>query len=527
MVTLGGGASPAPYLTGAFAGSGGFTVSPILGYQRGGFNLNGTPDTTSRQFQAGLSVTGQGASQNATLFVMTSQISNAPHIGFTQGGGFDAVTVRNPAKWYGLASGAVASATPKSAPNSVPNSNGVPTASYSIYNADANLLSGVISSSNSYNRLQTGPANYTFNAIKTGTPTTSANNHPNLFLNGYVGGVMVTATGRSTPPSGNFTKPYIVTNVSGTPGDVGIYLPGDSSEMLAVFNVGQVPSTALTGRGMTSSSYVFGGLDVDGVSVTGLNTARGTYVSPSNFAARAAAIFNNGANTPISTRTGDNFSGVVGYANQQMVTAESVGANTSSFLTSITTVPLLPSESDKKVHPCACESTQWGFWSAYNGAKDTSGNLIFEDRGNLLLWVAGVPTSLANLPATGMATYTGHAVADIANGSGGLSYLAAGTFSAAVNFGARNGAITINGLDGANYAGTATWVPSTVTFNGTLNGVVSGMTQRTATLSGSFFQGGATNSTPLYGEMGGSINLSNRPGFAPYLGSGVFLGRKP
>ncbi len=279
--------------------------------------------------------------------------------------------------------------------------------------------------------------------------------------------------------------------------------------MLAFFNVGSV--NAPTG-GMTSSSYLFGSLSVDGVSASGLNTARGTYVNPSNFAARAAAIFNNGANTPISTRVGDNFSGTVGYANQQMVTAGSVGANTASFLTSISSVP---------VTPCACESTQWGFWSAYNGQKDSSGNLVFEDQGNLLLWVAGVPTSLANLPATGTATYTGHAIANIANGTAGLTYLAAGTFSAAVNFGARNGAITINGLDGANYAGTANWVPSTVTFNGTLAGNVGG---RSAALAGSFFQGGSTNSTPLYGEMGGSLNLTGTGG---YLGSGIFAARKP
>ena len=89
------GPSPVPYLTGAFAGSGGFTVSPILGYQTGGLNADGTPNTTSRQFQAGLSVTGQGPAQNATLFVMTSAISNAPNIGFTQAGGFTGVTMRN------------------------------------------------------------------------------------------------------------------------------------------------------------------------------------------------------------------------------------------------------------------------------------------------------------------------------------------------------------------------------------------------------------------------------------------------
>ena len=133
-----------------------------------------------------------------------------------------------------------------------------------------------------------------------------------------------------------------------------------------------------------------------------------------------------------------------------------------------------------------------------------------------MLWVAGVPTSLANLPATGTATYTGHAIANIAAGGSGHSYLAAGTFSAAVNFGARNGAITIGGLDGTNYTGTAVWVPSTVTFNGTLTGNVG---SRTAALAGSFFQGGATNTTPLYGEMGGSLILNGAGG---YLGSGIF-----
>ena len=44
-----------------------------------------------------------------------------------------------------------------------------------------------------------------------------------------------------------------------------------------------------------------------------------------------------------------------------------------------------------------------------------------------------------------------------------------------------------------------------------------------AALNGSFFQGGQTNTTPLYGEMGGNLTLTG----ANYLGSGIFLGRKP
>jgi hypothetical protein len=44
-----------------------------------------------------------------------------------------------------------------------------------------------------------------------------------------------------------------------------------------------------------------------------------------------------------------------------------------------------------------------------------------------------------------------------------------------------------------------------------------------AAINGSFFQGGPTNTTPLYGEMGGSIIL-NGPN---YMGSSIFAARKP
>ena len=73
-----------------------------------------------------------------------------------------------------------------------------------------------------------------------GNADNSASNHPNLTLNGYVGGVMVTATGGTPGAPANITKPYVVTNVTGQPGDVGIFLPGNSSEMLAIFNVRSV-----------------------------------------------------------------------------------------------------------------------------------------------------------------------------------------------------------------------------------------------------------------------------------------------
>jgi hypothetical protein len=143
------------------------------------------------------------------------------------------------------------------------------------------------------------------------------------------------------------------------------------------------------------------------------------------------------------------------------------------------------------------------------------------------LWVGGVPTTVGALSqATGTATYTGHAIANIANGTAGLTYLAAGTFSAAVNFGAQNGAITIGGLDGTNYAGTANWVKGTTTFATPVGSPLMGNTGgRTAALAGSFFQGGPTNTTPAYGEMGGSLILNGTLA-SPYLGSGIFAARR-
>jgi hypothetical protein len=501
-----------PYLSGAFAGSGGFTVSPILGYQSGP-SSDGTQTTTSRQFQAGLSVTGKGTAQNATLFVMTSQISNAPNAGFTQAGGFTGVTVRNPAGWFGLAGGSVSSATPGSSPNTVSTSNGTPIAGFTLNNANTNLNTGVVTNSVSSNFVKPGgTTTYTFSPVTAGTPTYSASNHPNLNLSGYVGGIMLTATGGTPGAPTGFTKPYVITNVNGSPGDVGIFLPGDSSEMLATFNV---KSLAPPTGAMTQSQYVFGSVDAD--SRAALNGARGAYVDPSNFAARAAAIFDNGANIPLSSRTNQNPPSLetVGFANQQLVTAGSVGANTAGFLTSI---------SSTTVTPCAC-STQWGFWSAFNGVTKSNGQLKFEDQGSLLLWVAGVPTPTTPggpfSMATGTATYTGQAIANIANPNNITSYLAAGAFSAVANFGTRTGAVTITGLDGTNYAGTAMQVGSTATFNGSLN-AVSGITGRTATLAGSFFQG----ATSPFGEIGGSLIL-NGTVTNPYLGSGIFVAKKP
>ena len=97
------------------------------------------------------------------------------------------------------ASGAVSSATPTSAPNTVPNSNGV--ADRELHNlqrgrepVDRRRIDSPVS-----NLFNSNSRTYTFNPITTANADDLANNHPNLFLNGYVGGVMVTATSGLLP----------------------------------------------------------------------------------------------------------------------------------------------------------------------------------------------------------------------------------------------------------------------------------------------------------------------------------------
>src|SRR6202012_1822487 len=119
------------------------------------------------QYQAGLSVTGQGPAQNATLFVMTSQISNAPKTGFTQAGSFTGVTVRNADGWYGRASGSVSSATPGSPANTVQTVNGTPIAGFTLNNTNTNLNTGAVSSSTSSNFIENGSSSYTFSPVTT------------------------------------------------------------------------------------------------------------------------------------------------------------------------------------------------------------------------------------------------------------------------------------------------------------------------------------------------------------------------
>ena len=488
--------SSAPYLLGTFAASGTYTVSKVLGYRVGGANPDGTPNTTARTIQANLSINGSGASQTSTFSLATGVITQDDQFGYISTGGFNASARTSAAASQTRASGSISSTgTVAVDPDGIPKS----------FTTDQNTLS--TDNTNNFHERTASTAftnagsglnyNYTQSVTQTTAPAALGTDRPDDNLTGYVGGLA--RSFRSTPSTAStsvsLAPSFAVTNANDSPGDISITLLNNSSRVSAVFNVrNATPSTADSFR---SAELRFG-------SAAGFNGSRGAYIDAKNFGGRSEEIFSQGNNTETSKINGSNFLPNTSTFTQRtgafFVTSDTV--NAASFFPAVTF--------------CNCDYTRWGFWSMdVARLNDPAGNSADFDRGNLLTWVAGRAAKAADVPTTGIATYTGHAIASIKNGSN--EYVAASNFTNTVNFGTRVGAVNISNLDGATYAGNVNISATNATqFGGTIASSV--VTGRSAILNGSFFQGSAN---PI-GEMGGSIRLSG----TNYIGAGTFAARR-
>ena len=164
---------------------------------------------------------------------------------------------------------------------------------------------------------------------------------------------------------------------------------------------------------------------------------------------------------------------------------------------------------------CQCEYTKWGLWAAdtTRTGQNANGGPVRDSAE--MFWVAGrLPANASDVPATGSATYTGHAIANIRNGS--QQYVSAAPFQNRVDFGQRTGNVTINGFDGANYAGQVIFPGDPRFFGGVLS---ASNVNRSMLLYGNFFQ----SSTSPVGEMGGTLQIT---GAANYGGAGIFIARR-
>ncbi|MFB9223287.1 FecR domain-containing protein [Paracoccus cavernae] len=140
---------------------------------------------------------------------------------------------------------------------------------------------------------------------------------------------------------------------------------------------------------------------------------------------------------------------------------------------------------------CDCEFMSWGSWAA-EGPSDGSFTDPVEG-----FWIIGQPTSAAEMPLTGSATYTGNAVGTVFNA--GNTYEASGGMTAQVDFGSGQGDIQITDFDGRNF-GTQTidMTPVAGADNGFIGELGGGNVN--GVISGGFFNDGGT---PAAGIGGG------------------------
>jgi hypothetical protein len=135
---------------------------------------------------------------------------------------------------------------------------------------------------------------------------------------------------------------------------------------------------------------------------------------------------------------------------------------------------------------------------------------------HLASYVAGVITPTLQMPTTGVATYTGHAIGNVQNGIN--AYVAAGSFTMVWNFATQYGSVTIGNFDGVTYNGVATQITGPGVPASQYNGAITGG-GRTGNLTGSFF---TAESTPAKGT-GGSFNVNG----TNYKAGGIFAGQRP
>ena len=149
---------------------------------------------------------------------------------------------------------------------------------------------------------------------------------------------------------------------------------------------------------------------------------------------------------------------------------------------------------------------------------------------HLANWVAGEVLAFSDIPTTGSATYSGHAIGTVVNG--GDVYQAVGNFELNFNFatadvGSSTG--TITDFDSRDFdLGSVDFsaVPTGENvFTGNITGTSSNAIGIDGTFTGSFMKGGAPPPA-LPAEMGGQFSVKSTTG-PSYGAAGIFAGKQP
>ena len=160
---------------------------------------------------------------------------------------------------------------------------------------------------------------------------------------------------------------------------------------------------------------------------------------------------------------------------------------------------------------CDCPAVRFGWWGGrirFDGNRDD----VFPGT-----FVVGLLPDIADIPASGTASYAGHAAAAIH--SSGATYAAVGRYTMDWNFSTRSGTATISNLDGRTYTAGNLAAPAgnPRDFHGTLTQTAgTGVTNpASGPLDGSFFSDGSNHVR----DAGGQFSVTSGTG---YRASGSF-----
>lgn len=166
---------------------------------------------------------------------------------------------------------------------------------------------------------------------------------------------------------------------------------------------------------------------------------------------------------------------------------------------------------------CTCSFLEWGYWGTSiatdNPAPSAPDTL---NQVHLGTWAAGRILGPGDMPTTGTATYTGHAVGSVVNG--GAQYLAAGDFSMSVDFAARNGTAAISDFDGRNFTSALT-AGSLLDDKNRLSGSITDGATMTGSFNASLVEG---PNSPIDGVVGGFSAFDGA-----WSATGIVVGEKP
>lgn len=331
-----------------------------------------------------------------------------------------------------------------------------------------------------YTNLSGSPYFDVSTAVRTVTPSGLGETRTSQTMNGYVGGIAEQIDSAGTPSTRAFGP------ANALPTDLALTTDASTNRASVAITVARWDSNA-------SNTFRLGSLAGD------------TYGSSSFVDDKVYALRSRPAG---STST----DAIVTAGSAPPRGAVDVTAFTAVMASSGTTgLPAVFQQSG--VTPCTCEFLTWGWWSKeYQYSSSFWYNPGGRDRINLASYVAGTLTPSISLPTTGTATYNGHAVGSVVNGTN--AYVAVGNYSNVWNFASQTGAVTIGNFDGATYTGSAALVSGTANFTAGLTGA-----GRTGAVAGSFF---SAPGVPAKGQ-GGSFSVTG----TGYKAGGTFAAQKP